>query len=188
MLFVFIGLCPKSKVSQSVSQSVSKSVSQLVSQSVSQSVSQYVLVSSPLWDMQSDIIVLPVGMLLSGNCCLVSAGALSDERTGLQFAVQPFNGPSRSGPVTLLYCLIWDSSNLEGQVPKFISPRRWVAQLYPWALGCEILNIPHYLDKIGSQLAVRLSSLRTVCALFPRNIIFLLLILISVKGWVNPRA
>jgi hypothetical protein len=29
------------------------------------------------------------------------------------------------------YCLIWDSPNLEGQVPVFISPRNKVAQLYP---------------------------------------------------------
>jgi hypothetical protein len=33
------------------------------------------------------------------------------------------------------YCLIWDSPNLEGQVPVFISPTYKVAQLYPRALG-----------------------------------------------------
>jgi hypothetical protein len=33
------------------------------------------------------------------------------------------------------YCLLWDSPNLEGQVPGFISPRNRVAQLYPRALG-----------------------------------------------------
>jgi hypothetical protein len=33
------------------------------------------------------------------------------------------------------YCLIWESPNLEGQVPVFISPRNRVAQLYPRALG-----------------------------------------------------
>jgi hypothetical protein len=32
---------------------------------------------------------------------------------------------------TIFYCLIWDSPNLEGQVPVFISPRKRVAQLYP---------------------------------------------------------
>jgi hypothetical protein len=36
------------------------------------------------------------------------------------------------------YCLIWDSPNLEGQVPVFISPRNRVAQLYSRALGCVI--------------------------------------------------
>jgi hypothetical protein len=35
----------------------------------------------------------------------------------------------------IFYCLIWDSPNLEGQVPVFISPRNRVAQLYPRALG-----------------------------------------------------
>jgi hypothetical protein len=33
------------------------------------------------------------------------------------------------------YCLIWDSPNLEGQVPIFISPRNRMVQLRPWALG-----------------------------------------------------
>jgi hypothetical protein len=36
----------------------------------------------------------------------------------------------------LFCCLIWDSPNLEGQVPVFISLRNRVAQLYPRALGC----------------------------------------------------
>jgi hypothetical protein len=35
---------------------------------------------------------------------------------------------------TIFYCLIWDSPNLDGQVPIFISPRNRVAQLYPLAL------------------------------------------------------
>jgi hypothetical protein len=34
------------------------------------------------------------------------SGALSDARTGLQFAVQSLNGPSRAEPVTILYRLI----------------------------------------------------------------------------------
>jgi hypothetical protein len=77
---------------------------------------------------------------LSEGCCLQVAvlflwGALSHERTGLQFAVQSFNGLSRAEPVTILYCLIWDSRNQEGQIPVFISPRNRVAQLYPRALG-----------------------------------------------------
>jgi hypothetical protein len=48
---------------------------------------------------------------LSEGCCLKVAalflwGALSDERTGLQFVVQSLNGSSRSESVTILYCLI----------------------------------------------------------------------------------
>jgi hypothetical protein len=35
---------------------------------------------------------------------------------------------------------------------------------------------------VRSQIAVRLSALRTGFALLPRNIIFLLLVLISVRG------
>jgi hypothetical protein len=48
---------------------------------------------------------------LSEGCCVKVAvlllwGDLSDERTDLQFAVQSLNGPSRTEPVTILYCLI----------------------------------------------------------------------------------
>jgi hypothetical protein len=100
----------------------------------SQSVSQYVLVWSTLVGLETRY------YFLSECCCMKFAvlylwGALSDERTGLQFAGQSFNGPSRSEPVTILYYLIWDSPNLKGQVPVFISPRNRVAQSYPRALG-----------------------------------------------------
>jgi hypothetical protein len=37
-------------------------------------------------------------------------------------------------------------------------------------------------------MAVRVSALRTGCAPLPRNIIFLFVVLISVRGSVNPRA
>jgi hypothetical protein len=47
-------------------------------------------------------------MLLSEICGL---GALSDERMGLQLAVQSLNCPTRAEPVTILYCLIWDSKS-----------------------------------------------------------------------------
>jgi hypothetical protein len=48
---------------------------------------------------------------LSEVCCLKVAvlslrGTLSDERMGLQFAVQSLIGPSRAESVTILYCLI----------------------------------------------------------------------------------
>jgi hypothetical protein len=44
---------------------------------------------------------------------------------------------------TIFYCLIWDSPNLEGQVPVFISPRNRVAQLNHRALQKnEYTNLP----------------------------------------------
>jgi hypothetical protein len=49
--------------------------------------------------------------------------------------MQSCNGPSRAEPITLLYCLIRDSPNLQGQVPVFISLRKRVNQLYARALG-----------------------------------------------------
>jgi hypothetical protein len=44
-------------------------------------------------------------------------------------------GRSPAELTAIFYCLIWDSSNLESQVPVFISPMNRVAQLYPRALG-----------------------------------------------------
>jgi hypothetical protein len=38
-------------------------------------------------------------------------GALSDERTGLQFAVQSLSGPSRAGPIAIYYYHIRDSQS-----------------------------------------------------------------------------
>jgi hypothetical protein len=48
---------------------------------------------------------------------------------------QSFSGPSLAELMTIFYCSIWDSPNLEDQVPVFISPTNRVAQLNPWALG-----------------------------------------------------
>jgi hypothetical protein len=95
---------------------------------------KHVLVSSTLVGLATRYYFLSV------CCCLKFAvlflwGALSNERMGPEFEVQSFNGPGRAEPVTILYCLIWDSPNLDGQVPVFISPRNRVAQLYPWVLG-----------------------------------------------------
>jgi hypothetical protein len=49
--------------------------------------------------------------------------ALSDERTGLQFAVQSLNGPSRSEPVTIIYCLMWDHQTWRATFPYLYPPR-----------------------------------------------------------------
>jgi hypothetical protein len=67
--------------------------------------SQYVLVSSTLVGLVTRY------YFLSECYCLKFAvlflwGAISDERTGLQFAVQSLNGLSRAEPVAILYCLI----------------------------------------------------------------------------------
>jgi hypothetical protein len=48
---------------------------------------------------------------------------------------QSLLGRSPTKLKTTFYCLIWDSPNLEGQVPVFISPRNRAAQFYPRALG-----------------------------------------------------
>jgi hypothetical protein len=48
---------------------------------------------------------------------------------------QSFLGQSPAELTAIFYCLIWDSPNLKGQVPVFISPRNRVAQLHPRAPG-----------------------------------------------------
>jgi hypothetical protein len=88
---------------------------------------------APIWGLQPEFYYCQtvVGLLLWG--------ALSDERTGLPFTIataQSFLGPSPAGLVTIFYCLRFEApTNLEGQVPIFISPRNRVVQLYPQALG-----------------------------------------------------
>jgi hypothetical protein len=44
-------------------------------------------------------------------------------------------GRSPAELTAIFDCLIWDSPNLEGQVPIFISPGNRVAQLYLRSLG-----------------------------------------------------
>jgi hypothetical protein len=53
----------------------------------------------------------------------------------LDSPAQSLSGP-RPAELTTIFCsLIWDSSNLEGQVPVFISPRNIVAQFCPAGTG-----------------------------------------------------
>jgi hypothetical protein len=112
-----------------VSQPLMPTINKVVEATLRLTVSQYVLVSSTLVGLATRY------YFLSECCCLKFAvlylwGALSDERTGLQFAVQSLNGPSRSEPLTIFYYLIWDPPPpiLKGQVPVFISPRNRLAQ------------------------------------------------------------
>jgi hypothetical protein len=65
---------------------------------------------------------------------LLKWGSLSDERMALASAVI-IRSESRGTQDNILLSQIRDSSNLECQVPVFISPRNRVAQLYPQALG-----------------------------------------------------
>jgi hypothetical protein len=61
-------------------------------------------------------------------------GALSGERTGLSFTIAAY--PRQRGAHDhILLSQIRDFSNLEGQVPVFISPKNRVTQLYAGALG-----------------------------------------------------
>jgi hypothetical protein len=61
----------------------------------------------PLWDLRPDIISCRNVTVWNVRSCICLC--LCDERTGLQFVVSSLNGPSRSEPVTIFYCLIWDS-------------------------------------------------------------------------------
>jgi hypothetical protein len=75
-----------------------------------------------------DHILFPVGML-SEICGLVSIGRplwREDGSAICSVITQYSESP---------YFTVWDSPNLEGQVPVFISPRNRVAQFYAGALG-----------------------------------------------------
>jgi hypothetical protein len=82
-------------------------------------------------------------------------GVHSDEMKGLQFAVQSPNGLSHAEPVTILYCLICDSPNLEGQVPLFISPKEQGGPVIPqgtWYPLCHLLRLAGLWWRYSSPL------------------------------------
>jgi hypothetical protein len=79
----------------------------------------------PLWDLRPDITSCPNVAVWNLRTCFCGAPSLTRGRgCNLQYSLI---APSRAEPVTKLYCLIWDSPNLEGQVPVFISPRNRMA-------------------------------------------------------------
>jgi hypothetical protein len=99
---------------------------------------------------------------------LLFCSALSDERTGLYFAVKLLLvlvravtlGSSPAELAAIFFCLIWNSSNLEGQVPVFISLRNRVAQLYPPGTGS--LFIASYDSQgYGGGILTRLHTCHT---------------------------
>jgi hypothetical protein len=59
----------------------------------------------------------------------------------------PFSGLSPMELMNIIYCLYFrDSSNLEGQVTIFISPRNRVAQLYNMGLDVPSFSL-RYCDR-----------------------------------------
>jgi hypothetical protein len=59
--------------------------------------------------------------------------------------------------VNIIYCLIRDSQNLEGQVPVFISPRNRVAQLYPLELSSPFIAV-YDTQGYGGAILTRLHA------------------------------
>jgi hypothetical protein len=102
-----------------------------------QSVGQSVLVSGPIWDLWLIFLSLEIPFRRLRVCYFVAPSLTRGRVCNLLYncfwAVTLGSSPAEL--TTIFYCLIWDSPNLEGQVPVFISPRYRVVQLYPRALG-----------------------------------------------------
>jgi hypothetical protein len=75
--------------------------------------------------------------------------------------------PSPAELTAIFYCLIWDTTNLEGQVPVFISPRNKVAQLYPRALG-SLFVASYDSQGYGGDILTRLHTRKSEIFLLPR--------------------
>jgi hypothetical protein len=91
---------------------------------------------APIWD--SWPILLLLSLIILDSYGLVYVGRpLWPEVGSTVFSfswttpVQPFSDLSLTGLMSIFYCLyFWDSPNLEGHVPVFISSRNRVARLY----------------------------------------------------------
>jgi hypothetical protein len=78
---------------------------------------------------------------------------------------QSLLGRSPAELTAIFYCFIWDSTNLEGQVPVFISPRNRVAQLYPRTLGS--LSVASYDSRgYGGGIIICLHTGQTMYVLY----------------------
>jgi hypothetical protein len=65
---------------------------------------------------------------------------------------------------TIFYCLIWGSSNLEGQVPVFISPRNMVAFSSPLTICSATVEFTQLLSESESELHYNWQSVsQSVC-------------------------
>jgi hypothetical protein len=127
---------------------------------VSRSVGQSILVSSPVWGLRPDFCYCQTFAVL------LMWGALFDERTGLSFVIAA--GPRQRSqsrirvPWThdhILLPQVWDSPNLTGQVPLFISLRNRVAQLHPQALGSIFVASYDGTDVTGNVFSIIACSL-----------------------------
>jgi hypothetical protein len=79
---------------------------------------------------------------------------------------QSLLGPSPTEHTNIFYCLIWDSTNLEDQVPVFISPRNRVPQLYPRALGSLLSPLTARRDYGGGILTRLHTGKREILLLY----------------------
>jgi hypothetical protein len=77
-------------------------------------------------------------LLLSNICGLHALGCPPWREDGsviYSYNLLSLSSPSSAELMIISYCLMWDSPNLEGQVPVCIPPRNRVTQLYHRALG-----------------------------------------------------
>jgi hypothetical protein len=102
------------------------------------SVGQSVLVSGTHLEPATNFFILPLIILDSYGFTYVGRRVCSFHLFFLCWTspAQPFTGVSPTGLKSTFYCFyFWDSLNLEGQIPVFISPRNRIAQLYSLAFG-----------------------------------------------------